>query len=124
MQIVRGHVRYAEAFMVIYALMATSFLIVPLTQRDFPSIMWLPYDPCASNFYYFLTYTWQLCCTATISITVISTIVYVYTVLICLRFNYISLGERLQRIGYRQHSKVDVCGDLIDLIKLHLKMNQ
>lgn len=123
MKVARGQVRYAETFVFIFTLMSTIFVIIPLTQHDFPSMAWLPFDPLASNFSYYSTFTWQAICTATVAFTVISANVYVYMVLICLSFNYILLGQRFKRLG-QERSQVDVYGDLIQLIKLHLKMNE
>lgn len=126
MAVVRGQMWYTETFVFMFIPMVVILIIVPLIQHGFPTLVWLPYDPYASNSYYIVTFLWQSLCSIAVGITVISTNVYVYTVLICLSFNYILLGQRLQRIGCtnRKRSRTDVHGDLNDLIKLHLKMNQ
>lgn len=126
MKTVRGQMRYAEAFVYTLLAMTITFVIVPYTQHNFPTTIWLPFDPYASNLNYNISYVVQSFCGASITIAAVSTNVYVFTVLLCLSFNYILLGKRFQCIGYtnRQQPKVDDYGDLIDSIKLHLKMNQ
>lgn len=73
-----------------------------------------------------IRFIWQSLCSASVGITIKATNVYVYTILICLSFNYMLLGQRVQGIGHtsRLHSRADVYDDLIDLKTLHLKMNQ
>lgn len=137
MQEVRRHIRSAEIFVFIFTLMVVVFDILPAFDHFLPLLLWLPFDPYKNTFSYVFAYIYEVSCTSVATAVCLSTNMYMYVVLICLNFNYILLGERAKRVGYSNgmdsngidsnrstQSKVSVYGDMTDLIKLHLKMNQ
>lgn len=130
----RGYIRITEIFLLIVALNLMVFNIIPALAHLLPVLFWLPFDPYATGFRYVSSYAYEASCS--IFGTAISSLtsMYMYVVFICLSFNYELLGERAQAISFTngtdnkkrspQSSKADVYNDMVDLIKLHLKMNE
>lgn len=131
MERVRSQIRYVEIFLLIFAIMAIDFVILPAFQNALPLNFWLPYDPHANRFYFVCTYIWHSWCGIVATTVSSSTNMYMFLVLIFLNFAFALLGCRLECMGYgnrlcinRSQSKSTVYADLIDLIKLQLKINE
>lgn len=132
MSCVRSQIRIAEVFVLVFTLMVLVFDTLPRLQHALPLLLWLPYDPYANSFLYIFTYMFETGCGVIAIVICLSVNMYIYVVLICLSFNYKLLGERARRIGRRSTvdmhrsacASVDVYRDVIDLVRLHLKMNE
>lgn len=129
---VRSQVQGAGIFSFVYTLMVVVFDMLPSFEHLLPMLIWLPYDPYAGSARYIFTYIYEVGCTYVATMVCLCTNMYMFSVLICLSFNYELLGARAKRIGHRDavdgaratRTKVDVYRDIIDLVRLHLKMNQ
>lgn len=73
-------------------------------------------------------YCLEIICDIVIGAIALSTAWYLLLVFTCLSFNYELLGGRAGRIGQQSASKEskrsDAYGQMIELIKLHMKMNR
>lgn len=130
---VRRYIRISEILLLVFALNLIVFNVLPALARILPLLFWLPFDPYATKFRYVSTFAYEASCsifgTAISSLTNMS----MYAVFISLSFNYELLGERAQRISlpsvsdHKQRSpqsKADAYKEMVDLIKLHQKMNE
>lgn len=124
LEVVRVHIRCADFFSIAYAITGIIFIVVPGFQYMLPMMYWLPYDPYKTIARFIFTYIWQASFATFIIMTIIATNMCVYLILICLNFNYMLLSQRLQRIGSGQQIKADTYRKFVNVIKLHLKMNQ
>lgn len=92
----------------------------------------LPLDPYASNINFYSTYIYEASCALFAGSMNLSANLYIFILFICLSFNFGLLSERLKRIGYigpceednPSRLKIDVYPEIVDHIKVHLKMNQ
>lgn len=105
------------------------FGIAPFCFHQLPYMLWTPFDQTGS----FSTYTTMFLFEA-MSILVagamsIYAAAYILLVLILSKYNYDLLGERAAHIGYQssnngQGQQNETYAEMVQLIKLHLKMNR
>lgn len=130
----RSHIRKTELSMLLFVVNLLVYDIIPGVTHSLPVLFWLPFDPFATSFRYILTFAYETGCSIAAISVGISNNMYMYVVLICMNFNYELLGERAERVGYRDAPqnrsqptsslKINVYNDIVELIRLQLKMNE
>lgn len=130
---VQSHVRKTQVSMSLFASNFVVFILVPALAHILPLLYWLPFDPYATRFRFVSTFIYEMLCSFVAILLGAAFNMYMYVVLVCLTFNYELLGERAQRIGYGDADddkkrptsiKSHIYNDLIELIRLQLKMNE
>lgn len=107
---------------------STFFGIAPYCVHQFPYMFWTPFDPFGSTTTYTTLYLVELFCDIVSGAMSTCLDWYLLLVLVCMNFNYKLLGERVGRIGHqpckKKSEQIECYRQMIELIKLHLKINR
>ena len=121
-------IRILTALAVLGLVVLTSMVFAPICVNKLPLMLWTPFDQYESLSTYMAMYVLDTICATVIGLMVTCFNTYLLLVLVCLNFNYELLGERAARIGHQSSHKrgkqSETYGPMIELIKLHMKMNR
>lgn len=129
---VKGRIRKTKISMSLFALNLVVFILTPALAHILPLLLWYPFDPYATVSRFVSVFSYEMLCSFVAVFIGAATNMYVYVVLICLCFSYELLGERAQRVGLRSAThdnrsaalKATVYSDMVELIKLQMKINK
>lgn len=104
------------------------FGIAPYCINRLPLLLWYPFDQFANFTIYMTLYVYELLCLSIGCSMFIFLNGYLVLAIIFLNYNYGLLSERASRIGHQpfneKSQKIETYGKMIELIKLHTKMNR